>query len=117
MSFDLRSITQALEPIRKEYWDDVCAIAREVVAHSRGEMDDAICESVDGSWWITYTYAACAALMVSDNADAYLDDMETEDAFTDGVINWSALAFAAMRRDVTEQVQSLLDTMDEEDAD
>lgn len=110
-NFDLSNITEALQPVRTEYWRDVRSIAgeiRDAIAKGERESDDAedlIHESVDGNWWVIYTYAAQAVLMVSDNGGA-IDDVSPETAFVHGQVNWSAMAYYAMTQDVREQLEA-----------
>lgn len=111
MSFDLSSITKALEPVRDEYRRDVSAVALEIFNDDRrknGEdVGDLIHEHIDGNWWVIYTYAAQAVLMVSDNGDAW-EDAGFGSPEGDPV-PWSAMAYYAIAQDVRETLGAMID--------
>jgi hypothetical protein len=102
----------AMRVLRAEYYQDVRGIAEELVNRVKdGEITDqdgfeqAIHESVDGSYWVIYTHANFQVLMCSDNHDAYMEDFSSVPAEGDS-LNWAALAFAAMERDVRQQIDA-----------
>lgn len=97
----------AMRVLRKEYYDGVRSLAQEVAERVKEgqEQGDVIHEVVDGSYWIIYTHANFQVLMCSDHHDAYSEDFG-EPPVSGSDINWAALAYAAMARDVSEQVQA-----------
>jgi len=95
----------AMRVLRKEYYDGVRGIAQSVAERVKEGEDenDVIHEEVDGSYWVIYTHANFQVLMCSDHRDAYSEDYGQAPVEGD-TINWAALAYAAMARDVAEQV-------------
>lgn len=58
---------------RSAYWRDVRSYAEAVVEAVRDhgqDVEDAIHEAADGSWWVIYTHAAHMVWQYSDAADA-----------------------------------------------
>ena len=107
---DLSDISDAMRPIAADYWEDVRAIVREAYdcATNDDEFTQALDESIDGSWWCTYTYAAQAVLMISDNQDAYANMLGVDGLIQDrDRINWEGMAFCAMLADVREYAESV----------
>lgn len=104
----LSEITEAMRPIATQYWETVRDIANE--AHALPDGDDRetyIHETVDGSEWVIYTYAAQAVLLITDSQDAYAEEYGGDNVVSDGTINWSVLAYAAMEWDVRGHLASL----------
>lgn len=97
----------AMRVLRAEYYQGVRSIAQDVIERVKEgeEESDVIHEAVDGSYWVIYTHANFQVLMCSDHHDAYSEDFG-EPPVSDGDINWAALAYATMARDVSEQVQA-----------
>lgn len=98
----------AMRVLRAEYYQGVRSIAEEVANLVKNEgMDegDALHQTVDGSYWVIYTHANFQVLMCSDHHDAYSEEFG-EAPVSGADINWAALAYAAMARDVSEQVSS-----------
>lgn len=98
---------EAMRVLRKEYYDGVRGLAQEVASRVKDGDDenDVLHEVVDGSYWVIYTHANFQVLMCSDHHDAYSEDFG-EPPVSGDTINWAALAYAAMARDVSEQVQA-----------
>jgi hypothetical protein len=97
----------AMRVLRGEYYHGVLHAAREVdrlVKNEGMEEGDALHQVVDGSYWVIYTHANFQVLMCSDHHDAYMEDFG--DVPTEGRdgLNWAALAYAAMARDVSERL-------------
>lgn len=69
-------------------------------------LDEWIHQTIDGHHDVIYTYAAQGVIRASDNDDAMIDEMGPEGLTTDGAINWSGLAFFAMRADLVEQLSA-----------
>jgi hypothetical protein len=97
----------AMRVLRAEYYQGVRGIARSVAARIKEgeEPGDVIHEEVDGSYWVIYTHANFQVLMCSDHHDAYSEDFGEPPVEGDS-INWAALAYATMARDVNEQVDA-----------
>lgn len=96
----------AMRVLRKEYYEGVRGLAEEVsnlVKNEGMDESDALHQTVDGSYWVIYTHANFQVLMCSDHHDAYSEDFGEPPVSGDS-INWAALAYAAMARDVSEQV-------------
>ena len=101
---------EAIRPIEDDYRTDV----RELVDEALSEVADSddlrerLDESVDSSWWVTYTRPSQFVLLCSDNADAYAEELGADGMVKDGSINWAALAYMAMRADADEYAQAQL---------
>jgi hypothetical protein len=98
----------AMRVLRAEYYQGVRTLAETVASLVKDEgMDesDALHQTVDGSYWVIYTHANFQVLMCSDHHDAYSEDFG-EPPVSGNDINWAALAYAAMARDVSEQVDA-----------
>lgn len=98
----------AMRILRKEYYEGVRGLAEEVsnlVQNEGMDEQDALHQTVDGSYWVIYTHANFQVLMCSDHHDAYSEDFG-EPPVSGSDINWAALAYAAMARDVSEQVSA-----------
>ena len=107
-----RQHDDAMRVLRQEYFSGVRGITEDLKARvASGEIDsedalhDAVHEAVDGSYWVIYTHANFQVLMCSDNHDAYSEDYG-EPPVSGNDINWAALAYAAMERDVRQQIDS-----------
>lgn len=61
-------------------------------------------QTIDGHHDVIYTYAAMEVCRQSKNDGAYFDDFGSEGAVTDGGIEWSKLAYCALRADVLEAI-------------
>jgi len=95
----------AMRVLRAEYYQGVRGIAETVREHIAEGMDegDALHQAVDGSYWVIYTHANFQVLMCSDHHDAYSEDYGQAPVEGD-TINWAALAYATLARDVNDQV-------------
>jgi len=95
----------AMRVLRAEYYQGVRSAAEQVAELVAEGMDesDALHQTVDGSYWVIYTHANFQVLMCSDHHDAYSEEYG-EVPVSGSDINWAALAYAAMARDVSEQV-------------
>ena len=95
-----------MRTLRAEYFQSVKSHAEEVtnlVKNEGMDLGDALHQVVHGSYWVIYTHANFQVLMCSDHYDAYSEEFG-EPAILDSDINWAALAYAAMERDVSEEV-------------
>jgi len=110
-------VTEAEAVLRAEYWADIRGLADEIKSELterllqgesgeplRGWLIERIEQSVDNHHNVIYTYAAQKVLLYSDNAGAYVEEFGDEGLAEGGDINWNRLAWAAMRRDVGEQL-------------
>ena len=107
----------AMRVLRAEYYGGVRSLTQELArAIKDGEITDEesmqewVHQSVDGSYWVIYTHANFQVLMCSDNHDAYSEDFGDppieQNPPHGSTINWAALAFAAMKRDVEQQIDA-----------
>jgi len=109
---------EAMRVLRAEYYQSVRGIAEELAERvkdgelfrgraikDRDDWETAIHESVDSSHWVIYTHANFQVLLCSDNHDAYSEEYGEPPVQGDS-INWGALAFAAMERDVRQQIDA-----------
>lgn len=108
---------KAMSEVRKAYYSHVRDLAACVVEELResGEKgEDArewlierLHETCDGDGWVIYTARAQMILLASDNESAYINDFGTEGVADEtGSINWSVLAYAALHRDIIEDLES-----------
>jgi hypothetical protein len=96
----------AMRVLRAEYYQGVRGLAQEVaerVKDEGGDQHDILHEVVDGSYWVIYTHANFQVLMCSDHHDAYSEEFG-EAPVSGADINWAALAYATLARDVSDQV-------------
>lgn len=85
---------KTIRQLEQEYMADVRAIAEEAAALSEDERYDFIHESVDGSAWVIYTYAARMVAVLTEHPDA------DEEDFGEKMITPEGRAFASMVADV-----------------
>lgn len=97
---------EAMRVLRAEYYQGVRDIAEELAAGvkrgditSQDDWETQLHQAVDGSYWVIYTHANFQVLMCSDHHDAYSEEYGQAPVEGDS-INWPALAFAALDRDV-----------------
>jgi len=105
----------AMRVLRAEYYQGVRSLAQEVAKRVKDDgedQNDVIHEVVDGSYWVIYTHANFQVLMCSDHHDAYSEEFG-EPAVSGDSINWAALAYATMARDVSDQVGAESGDLDE----
>jgi hypothetical protein len=107
-------LDEAHRIIRSDYYDDVRSVADDLAEQwksgeigSRDDFLERLSEAVDGTQRVIYTGQAMDGLRASDNSGAYIEDFGAEGAIENGDIAWSRLMFAAMERDVTEQLEAL----------
>ena len=107
-----RAHDDAMRVLRKEYWDSVRGIVEDLKSRvasgeiaSEDALQNAVDQDVDGSYLVIYTHANFQVLMCSDHHDAYFEDFGNAPV-TDGNINWAALAFATLARDVRDQMSA-----------
>lgn len=103
---------EAMRVLRAEYYQGVRSIVHEAARAIKdgeisndSELSDWIHQTVDGSYWVIYTHANFQVLMCSDHHDAYSEDYGEPPVQGDS-INWAALAYEAMARDVQEQMSA-----------
>ena len=97
---------EAMNVLRAEYYQGVRSIAADIDNQKFTSQDDyeqAIHEAVDDSYWVIYTHANFQVLLCSDNHDAYSEEYG-EPPVSGSDINWAALAFAALDKDVRQTV-------------
>ena len=97
---------EAMNVLRAEYYTGVRSIAADIDNQKFTSQDDyeqAIHEAVDGSYWVIYTHANFQVLLCSDNHDAYSEEYG-EPPVAGSDIDWAALAFAALDKDVRQTV-------------
>ena len=108
----------------RNYHEAVQGIADEIVAEIKAgdtdpdEWTDRLHETVDGNFWVIYTYQAkLVVAFISDNDDAAFEQgMELDHS---SGIDWSALAFYAMYQDVIDAMPDVdeieIDDKDDDD--
>jgi hypothetical protein len=105
----------AMRVLRKEYYEGVRGLAEEVsnLVNNEGmDEQDALHQTVDGSYWVIYTHANFQVLMCSDHHDAYSEEFG-EAPVSGADVNWAALAYATLARDVGDQVNAERSNVDE----
>jgi hypothetical protein len=113
-SEEMREARQlALSILRADYYSDVRSSAesiKEAIADgeitNEDEFHTRIHEECDGAARVIYTAQAQEAILLSDNADAYVDSFGSEGIVSGDSINWSALAYSAFEADIREQLSA-----------
>ena len=89
----------AMRVLRAEYYQGSAASPQDIGERIKEReitdqdgLDQALRESVDGSYWVIYTHANFQVLMCSDNHDAYSEDSGSPPVDGDSV-NWAYLAY------------------------
>ena len=108
-----QKLSDAMSLLRSAYYSDVRDYAREIKQAieddeitDREQLYERIHETCDGTQWVIYTYKAQVVCLASDNDGAYLEEYGAEGLVDDGCLNWSRLAYAAMERDLFEQLDA-----------
>ena len=108
-----RAHDDAMRVLRAEYYGGVRGITEDLKARvasgeiaSEDALSDAIQQEVDGSYWVIYTHANFQVLLCSDHHDASFEEYGEVPLAADGNVNWAALAFAALERDVRDQMDA-----------
>lgn len=94
--------------------DDLSRRARDIAEDAIGSMDpndddaretliESLDQSVDGMDWVIYTYRA-QQIVAASNHDGAIEDCDPSLAFANGSINWSAIAYFAMRAEVDDAI-------------
>jgi hypothetical protein len=103
---------EAMRILRAEYYQGVRAIAQDLGARAkkreiedRDAWEEALHQEIDGSYWVIYTHANFQVLLCSDHHDAYSEEYGQAPVEGDQ-INWPGLAFAALERDVRDQISA-----------
>lgn len=99
-------VKAAVSVIQREYYQDVHYVGDELKEQiERGEISDEetfsdrLAEAVDNTQRVIYTWQSKLGLLVSENADAYVDEIG-EYPIEDGTPNYMALMSMAMQADV-----------------
>jgi len=104
-----KDVDAALSVLRADYYSDVRGVAQDLArAMKEGEVDefsDALHEAVDGTQRVIYTYQARVGLICTDNEDAYAEEFGEVPVEGDS-IKWEAMMFAAMEKDVIEDLEA-----------
>jgi hypothetical protein len=100
----------------REYYETVTGIVDDLKrAIHDGDVTDEdgaiewLEQTIDGHHDVIYTSCAQDILRHSRNDGAYFDDFGDEGAVSDGGIEWSKLAYCALRADVLERINDLGD--------
>lgn len=109
-----QNFSDALSILRADYYGDIRSYAEEIKQEIKdGEIEDRdslsnrVWEVADGTQWVIYTQKAQIVLLCSDNDNAYADEFGTEGVADEcGGVNWLRLAFAAVHRDIFEQLEA-----------
>lgn len=115
-----QTVNDAVNVIRRDYYGEVQGIATDAIDHLRAAYNDDgqrgeelrenllewMHQTIDGTQRVIYTFRAQLGLLVSDNAGAYIEGCGSEGATMGDDLNWSALMFSALERDVYEQLDA-----------
>lgn len=103
---------EAMRVLRAEYYRGVRSIAHEIrdrikdgEIQNQDDLETHLNQSIDGSYWVIYTHANFQVLICSDHHDEYTEQFG-EPPVRDNEIQWNSLAFAAMERDVRDQMDA-----------
>lgn len=104
---------EAMRVLRAEYYQGVRSIAQDLIERAKsGEisdaemLNDATSEAVDDSYWVIYTHANFQVLLCTDHHDEYMENFGEVPMDGRDSIKWSALAYAALERDVRDQIEA-----------
>lgn len=111
------AVQDAVSIIQQDYYADVKGAADDIVEYLKEQFEEDVRgeplrealiehmhETIDAQSRVIYTFSAQLGLLVSENDGAYIEEYGAEGAVTDGALNWSAMMFAAMERDVYEEL-------------
>ncbi len=109
------TVDEANHVLERDYMEDVDNVAQGALRaikdeeiNNAEELHDWLHQTLDGTQRVTYTRQAQLGLVFSRNDDAYVDNYGADGvADADGNVNWSALMYAAMERDVHEALDRL----------
>lgn len=108
-----QKLNNAIGLMRDAYRAHVRELAGDIIDHAKDEPEgdrdsllEYMHETIDGDGWVIYTSKAQAVCLVSSNDDAYVDNYGTDGIVSDGGLNWSAMAYAALEADVLEELDS-----------
>ncbi len=114
------AIRDALSILTRLYREEVNGLAMEIKEELEEKIEDGeggeplrewlletLHERIDGHARVIYTFKAKVGLLVTENADAYVEDFGEEGLIKDGNINWEGMMFAAMERDVIEALDRM----------
>lgn len=101
------TIQAAENVIRRAYWQEIHSIVDDAKTKiNDGTITDMesletwLHETIDNHQWIIYTKYNFYVLLFSDNESAYADNFGSEGLVKDDAINWTAMAYCAMKADV-----------------
>jgi hypothetical protein len=107
------SFNDAMSALRAWYYSEVREWAEDFDKRlEEGEFDsvdnfnDCFHEETDGAGIIIYTAQARAALLASDNDDAYFEEFGDEMPMQGGQPHWEAVALVAFQRDIQETMSN-----------
>lgn len=115
-------VKSAVSVIQRDYYADVASVVEDLKraikdkeVTSREGADEWLHEAVEGTQRVIYTWQSRLGLLVSDNADAYFEEMGGGGDICNDGIDYAALMFYAMRADVMQDVEreGVLDALDE----
>lgn len=107
LSLATRAYRTHVEEIAEDFREDM----RRGEITTDEQLSDRMHEAIDGDGWVIYTRKAQLVCIISQNDDAYFTELGGEGAADRDGINWSPIAFMALRADV----QEALDVSDVEE--
>jgi len=117
------SIDTALSILKRDYYKDVRSVAQGMIDEVKsGEIEDReafhdrLHEDIDGTQRVIYTRQAMLGVISSDNDGAMWDEGLDEGVDFSGGIPWSQIMYAAMMRDVIEDLGVLGFDPDDDDS-
>ena len=113
---------EAISALTREYYSEVNRWADDYAKEiedgefeDRDEFIERLEQDVDGAQRVIYTFRAQIGLLVSDNADAGIDELGVESFDWSGGIPWSGLMYWAFRADILEALdRNGIDPFDDE---
>ena len=109
---DEERVKDAERVLRAEYYSHIRGTALEVFQLIEdGTLEDQealerwLNETIDGDAWTFQTHSAIKVLLWSNNDGAHIEDFGSDGLVSDGCINWSVMAFSAMKADLLEDVE------------
>lgn len=108
MSTDNETSEQSYRADVSTHADTIVQAIRDSDNYKRFDINEAVDEECEGSWWTTSTYAARACLLHSKNEDAIFEHMGSDAlAGKEGMSQaYSAAAYYALHQDILDELES-----------
>ena len=101
-------LDRARRAAAQEYRKYIHEVAEEIVKDGSADVEDAIHQAADSSWYTTYFNASVLCILASDNEDAIFEEDLFQSSEVDGVHKaLSLIAYGAIEADLREEIERL----------